>query len=342
MSQIPLIRRAVLVPAVACLAAEGAPVHRYLERAKLLVPSPDNLETLIPFYQFCDFLSSVARAEGMSDLGFRVAGHLGIESMGVYGRLIAQSLTLHDSIQTSIELISSYNSGQRIWLEYFGDQVRYRQKCVGNLPQDRITEVVHLGLANALGNARCLRGVDWRPSRIEVASDPVDLSLYFPGLSDLPVSFNHNQTSIWADRRELSTPLPAFDVVARPCAHGRDRAAYVKSGPASGFCGQLEQAIESVLGRPDLNLSFTAAIIGMSARTLQRRLAEHALPFSRLLQRVRFLNAQRLLSDARMRVGEIATRLGYTDAANFTRAFKRWTGIVPSEFRQLHYDGGRA
>mgnify|MGYP001549713048 CR=1 FL=1 len=300
---IPLVRKTALAPAISYLAAEGVQVGRYLRSAGLSISSPGDHETLIPLHQACSFLSTVARSEGIDDLGFRIAGHCGIESLGLFGRLIAQSLTLHDSIQTSIELISSYNSGQRIWLEYCGDQVCYRQKCVGNLRQDRITEVVHLGLANALGNARCLRGVDWRPSRIEVASDPVDLSLYFPGLSDLPVSFNHKQTSMWADRRELSAPLPAFDVVARPCAQGRDRAAYVKSGPASGFSGQLEQAIESVLGRPDLDLSFTAAIIGMSARTLQRRLAEHALPFSRLLQRVRFLNAQRLLSDARMRVG---------------------------------------
>jgi len=41
-----------------------------------------------------------------------------------------------------------------------------------------------------------------------------------------------------------------------------------------------------------------------------------------------------------MPLTEIAKRLGYTDPANFVRAFKRWTGICPSAFRQLHYTDG--
>ena len=42
-----------------------------------------------------------------------------------------------------------------------------------------------------------------------------------------------------------------------------------------------------------------------------------------------------------MPLKEIAKRLGYTDLANFIRAFKRWTGVGPTDFRQLHYGEGR-
>jgi hypothetical protein len=223
MRSIPLVRKAALAPAVSYLAAEGVPVRRYLRRAKLSPPSPGTLETLIPLHQLCDFLSSVAHAEGINDLGFRIAGHLGIESLGVYGRLIAQSLTLHESIQTSLALISSYNSGLRIWVERHGDQVRYCQKYVESLPQDRITEVVHLGLANAMANARYGRGADWQPKRIELASDPIDLVAYFPGLGDVPVSFNQPHTSVWADQRVLSAPLPPFDASDCPPPDEADR-----------------------------------------------------------------------------------------------------------------------
>jgi AraC-like DNA-binding protein len=92
-----------------------------------------------------------------------------------------------------------------------------------------------------------------------------------------------------------------------------------------------------VLNQPGVNLQLTAAITGMSARTLQRRLAVHNTSFSHLLQAVRFRNAQRFLQDRKMPLKEIAKRLGYTDLANFIRAFKRWTGVGPNEFRQLHY-----
>jgi len=292
----------------------------------------------MPLYQLCDFLSSVARAEGIDDLGFRVGGHLGIESLGAYGRLIAQSLTLHEAIQTSLALITSYNSGLRIWAERHGDQVRYCQKYVEDLPQDRITEVVHLGLANALANARYGPGADWKPNRIELASDPIDLTAHVWRAADLLVSFNQPCTSVWVDQRVLSAPLPPFDGSDGPPVDKNGRASLVQSAPAADLLGQLEQAIDSVLGRRRTSLPFTAAIVGTSARTLQRRLSDHGSSFSRLLQRVRFQNAQRLLQDATMPLTEVARRLGYGDSANFIRAFKRWTGVGPSEFRRLQYE----
>lgn len=196
MKPIPLVRKAALAPAVSYLAEEGVPVHRYLRQAGLSAPSPESLETVMPLHQLCSFLSCVARSEGIKDLGFRIGGQRGRESLGTYGRLTAQSLTIHESILISRELIASYNSGLEIWLEHHGDQVRYCQRYVEDLPRDRITEVVHLGLANALANSGYGGGARWQLNRIELASDPIDLSTHFPELADVPVSFGHRFTSL--------------------------------------------------------------------------------------------------------------------------------------------------
>jgi AraC-like DNA-binding protein len=340
MRLIPLVRKAALAPAVSYLSAEGVPVRRYLRRAKLSIPTPRTLESLIPLRQLCDFLTLVARSEGISDLGFRIGGHLGIESLGVFGRLIAQSLTLYESIELTRELISSYNSGLHIWVERHGDQVRYCQKYADDLPRDCITEIVHLGLVNAMASARHALGPDWRPNRIELASDPVDLAPHFSGFSDLPVSFNQSHTSVWVDQAVLSAPLPRFDARRCTLADGQDRESLLASGPAKDPADQFEQAIESLLAHPEIDLQFAAAVIGKSARTIQRRLAARGSSFSRLLQSVRFQTAQRLLQDPEMPLTEIAKRLGYCDPANFIRAFKNWTGVGPNVFRRLHYQDG--
>ena len=128
-----------MAPAATYLAERGVPIHRYLRRrsCRSLHPriwkrSYRFINVRLPRHGCC--------AEGIHDLGYRIAGNLGIESLGVYGRLIAKSLTLHDSIEISIELIPSYNSGQQVWMERHGDQVRYCQRRVENLPQDRIRE----------------------------------------------------------------------------------------------------------------------------------------------------------------------------------------------------------
>jgi len=337
MQSIPLVRKVILAPAISYLNSEGVPVDRFLRHARLSAPNPDTLESLVPLHQVCDFLNSVARAEGLHDLGFRIAGHLGMEGLGSFGRLLAQAFTLHESIQISSELISRYSSGQRIWMERHGDQVRYSQKLVGLPPQDPIREIAHFGFATALAAIGVARGTDWRPSRIELPTDPIDVGAYVPEFTDIPVSFNQPQTSIWFDQKWLSEPLPALDSSGRPLADANDRASLITTSPAADPIEQLEQVIESTLGESEMGVQLIATKIGTNARTLQRRLAGHGVSFSRLLQAVRFRISQRLLRDSKMPLTEIATRLGYTDLSNFMRAFKRWAGVGPNDYRRLHY-----
>jgi AraC-like DNA-binding protein len=68
-------------------------------------------------------------------------------------------------------------------------------------------------------------------------------------------------------------------------------------------------------------------------------LAEANVSYSRLVERVRYEEATELLKQPELKLIEIAAELGYTDAANFTRAFKRWAGMSPSEFRAKNLDG---
>jgi len=77
-----------------------------------------------------------------------------------------------------------------------------------------------------------------------------------------------------------------------------------------------------------------AAEMGTSVRTLQRRLRATGSTYGDVVQQARCAAAQRLLKDRRRRIGEIARKLGYSDHAHFTRAFQRWTGVTPRDFRR--------
>ena len=81
------------------------------------------------------------------------------------------------------------------------------------------------------------------------------------------------------------------------------------------------------------NIEVVAEAMGTSVRTLQRRLRATGLTYSEVLQRARRAAAQRMLKDRRAGIGEIARALGYSDPAHFTRAFQRWTGSTPRDFR---------
>jgi len=83
-----------------------------------------------------------------------------------------------------------------------------------------------------------------------------------------------------------------------------------------------------------LTISQAADLAGVSVRTLQRRLAAEGLAFSELVEEVRAELAGEMLNDTDLSLNEVAKELGYSTLSNFSRAFQRWTGKRPSEFRR--------
>jgi AraC-like DNA-binding protein len=90
-------------------------------------------------------------------------------------------------------------------------------------------------------------------------------------------------------------------------------------------------------GRPAVTL--VAGRLGVSVRTLQRRLSGMGLSYSSLLEDVRYRQAQALLRDTDTSMTEIARLLGYSDASHFSRAFRRWGQQCPTVYRRA--DRGR-
>ncbi len=89
-------------------------------------------------------------------------------------------------------------------------------------------------------------------------------------------------------------------------------------------------------GYPDMEE--VSASLHMSSRSLRRHLQAEGSSFKKLLDEARQRDAVRLLADRRLGLSQIATMLGYQDPANFTRAFRQWTGTTPQRYRHERGD----
>jgi AraC-like DNA-binding protein len=85
-------------------------------------------------------------------------------------------------------------------------------------------------------------------------------------------------------------------------------------------------------GRP--RLDWAARKMDLSGRSLQRHLSIHNTTFEAVLDRVLIRHATTLLEQREMQTTQIALQLGYADPSHFVRAFRRWTGQTPGEFRR--------
>jgi AraC-like DNA-binding protein len=128
----------------------------------------------------------------------------------------------------------------------------------------------------------------------------------------------------------LDLPFKSADPVAMQLARAqceRELAALVDAG----FPGRVRAAVTVEHGVR--SLIEVARQLHVSTRTLKRRLAEQGMTFTAIADDVRRQRALLLLENRDLSIAEIATRLGYTEVPNFTRAFRRWTGKTPAAYR---------
>ena len=99
------------------------------------------------------------------------------------------------------------------------------------------------------------------------------------------------------------------------------------------FRREVEDALEPMLASGDVSVDRVARELGMSRQTLYRRLKAEEVTFEEILDAKRRQLAIRYLGHDRSSVKAAAYKLGFSDPSAFSRAFKRWTGVNPSEFR---------
>lgn len=105
------------------------------------------------------------------------------------------------------------------------------------------------------------------------------------------------------------------------------------------FTRQVEGSIEPLLASGPVRIEGVAAKLGLSRQTLYRRLSAEGITFEGVLDRLRHRLALRMIRDEGLPAKEAAWRLGFSDPASFSRAFKRWTGKSPRDFRSPRHSG---
>ncbi len=137
--------------------------------------------------------------------------------------------------------------------------------------------------------------------------------VYAPGLADLPIStFNARLRQYFDDVcKQLVDKLPSNDAVTT----------------------QLRKRLIVAMDGGDTSIEVVAKDLGMSSRSLQRRLAEEDTKYNDVLAEVRIDFAKRYLTRGTMSASEVAYLVGFTEPPAFFKAFKRWTGMTPREFQ---------
>lgn len=214
------------------------------------------------------------------------------------------------------------------------------------------TERVHLLLENSGGDetaraqrtehffavcylrARLATGVDFRPQRLELeAGAPPDAGPVERAFR-CPVQFGAARNRLWFCRRDMEQPNEHDDAELLELLE----ASIATPDSAAGAANRLRLALEHVVMqemRDAPAIRRVARKLGMSSRTLQRRLRACGTSFSDVVEEARQRRACRMLAQRQCTILKVAEELGFSEQSAFTRALKRWTGFNPTQLRCL-------
>lgn len=150
----------------------------------------------------------------------------------------------------------------------------------------------------------------------------------------MPLAFSQPRYELEFDRKLLDLPLQGAAPILHRQAEYMVRQRLARREQRRGVAARVASALANDEDLLSGDISATAEALGMSPRTLQRRLREAGTGFSELQSRARYRKAVELLRMPEMTVEAVADTLGFTDRRSFTRAFKRWCGRTPGSFHR--------
>lgn len=278
--------------------------------------------------------AAAATRAGDPELALRAAERLEFGAYRVIDHLAAHA----PSLGRALERIATYFAlvDPRAQLELDASdpaacRIRFRSAVAGlpiPLPAAEYT------FAALLLRTRASLGFDFRPVRVEFAAPAPASQAAHERVFACPITFAAPDHAMWlaradCDRAPARRPDPSLFAVLD------QHAALLHAGlpPLDQFLASVADAIRVELDHGDATLARVGKRLGMSGRTLQRRLEEHGARFGALVDEASADRARALLRDPGLGLGEIAFLLGFADQSAFTRAFKRWTGITPGRWR---------
>ena len=265
-------------------------------------------------------------------LGYELGLRTPVTSHGFLGYGVMSCQTLRDAI----ELASKYVRLRTILMTFrlYEDGDEAVVEANANYPVGPLRQFVFESLLLSLARAGTfISGTHLQNG--EIHFDYPEPDYYAANKHRLPpMKFNRSANQLRFPRALLDQPLVMADpVAARLAVEQCEREMALLNESAGDLPGRLRALFGATDGVYP-NLDTAAEKLFMSTRTLKRRLQQHGTTFQALLDESRRRDAMRLLANSGLSVEQVATRLGYSDPANFTRAFRKWSGVTPRQYRE--------
>lgn len=291
-----------------------------------LLEDPD---ARIPFPTHVAFWREVVTRSGDAYFGLHSGERFQLPMLGVVGYIAANAANFGEALQRIVHYSALVSNASVPWCSLDAQVGRIGMHIV-----NPVHHVVERMLTVLVMFGRQLTGIEWAPLTVHFQHPPPPDQSEYRRIFQAPVYFNQPENMAMVARTVLDFPNKRADPeLCRYLQRHADNLLVQYARPAT-FVDQVRHQVLEGLRRQDVNAARLARLLGMSPRTLHRRLQEHGTSYQTLLDAVRCDLAHSYLGERHLAIDEVAFLLGFAETSTFYRAFKRWTGVTPGEYRR--------
>jgi len=325
--EVPLSQAGLVFPTIKYAAQLGADTQHLLRKSQLPEYFLDDPASFVPTPSWYRLFQLIKEETGIVDIGWQVAF---ANPLKAYSRELLAGICTAPSLLDAMRFVGRtqryHCNGQSLWVRVLGDFAYVFHYDVNRQPG--YEQRAAFRAAGIIQTAKAFLGEDWQP----------DLIVIDTPLNTLPISDTLDRTRIVRRRGYNAIRIHRTDLASKCCTHLVAEYQRAQS-TAPHISGQIKQLLHSYSHELLPDIADIAEMMHLSARSLQRQLTQSHTSYSKLLQEVRYEEAKSMLEDSNLRVTDIALLLGYSDAAHFSRFFRRISGVSPAEYRAHHTSG---
>jgi AraC-like DNA-binding protein len=333
MTSVPTIQAKAVEKIVRAAVARGVAARDLYRAAGVNPAGLNDPDRRIPFAEVVALYEQGARLTKDDAFGLHVGETVDPKAFDVLGYSVINSSTLGEGIDRAVRYNSIWTNGSYLSIDRASALTR-----IGYFYLDEsITERRHdaeMTLAALASLSRNVTNTDVSPARVKFQHDrPADTSEH-KRIFRCPVEFNAPANEYFIDSSALALPIVKADPGLCAVLDRHAEALIEKYPRADTLIERVRTMIKDELSGGNASLEQVAHNLSMSGRTLQRKLREHGTSHQELLDQMRRELAIRYLQEPEMAICEVAYLLGFSESSALHRAFKRWTGQTPKEFRR--------
>ena len=333
----PVVKLATVVDA---LATEGVAPGDALQGVRLSKDAIASPATRVSLNQVIECYRNADRLAREPHFAFNAGLRLHVAAYGMYGFAILSSMNYRQTMQFAMQY---HQLATPLTAMVFSEKGGYGIWTVTPVANARIDTrlykfIVEMQFGIILSLQRDVMGPSFAARQLHVTfGAPTDASRY-PQLFGANVLFGQSENRFLFDAAWLDGTPNLGNEMTYATVLGLCDGLMEEFRLRIGLIGKVRQALMVNLMHA-MSFDDVAKSLNMSARTLRRKLREENTSFRRLVDELRMDMAIKYLRDTDLTVEDIAEALGFSDAANFRHAFRRWTKAAPHEFRGI---AGRA